>query len=361
MKWLLRSIPIVALVCVSCTTTTNTTVSPVSNSLAPTITGFSPDTVWTGKWLTIHGTDFGYNSYDIRVFIDTAFVEETDAEDTIMTVSVPEGARTGLIRVWAYEQTATSAKPVVVEYTFNPHSVNVTAPDGGSFSVPGTGMNNYHGVLRLFVGEIPFPIDSVFPNRIVSHVPHNYPSGAITMSDSNGTYSDLGMLTVTRPSAWTTLSHIYNYINVTETHTRSGYVNGPANTFDSTWTTKASYAGQQDSNVTGIKFVRTSTGLQYSAPRFAITWDTISQTATVNFQKYSSIPSTPTHSLDTQWSAGYQPLSAPLPVDDNIEFVLPNFGYEIQEDSTDTQGLVNWQETTTTKVTSGEFDIILKH
>jgi hypothetical protein len=359
MKWLLRSIPIVALVCVSCTTTTNTTVSPVSNSLAPTITGFSPDTVWTGKWLTIHGTDFGYNSYDIRVFIDTAFVEETDAEDTIMTVSVPEGARTGLIRVWAYEQTATSAKPVVVEYTFNPHSVNVTAPDGGSFSVPGTGMNNYHGVLRLFVGEIPFPIDSVFPNRIVSHVPHNSPGGTMTMSDSNGTYS-AGSLTVTRPSSWTTLSQIYNYINVTETHYHYKYTNGQAN-LDSTWTTKASYAGQRDTNIAGIKFVRATTGLYYSAGPCQIAWDTIKQTAVASFGKYSYAPTTSTHSLDTEWQAGGQTQAAPLPVDDDIEFVLPGFGYQINEDSTNTQGLTIWQKVTSTTLTSGEYDIIFKH
>jgi hypothetical protein len=344
-------------VCLSCSTTTNTI---VSNSLAPTITRFTPDTVWTGKTLTIYGTDFGYAYDGVRVWIDTAPASVTDVEDTMVTVTVPEGAWTGLIHVWSYEQTATSLRPVVVDYAFNPHAINDTVPDGGSFSVPGTGMNHSHGILRLFMGGIPFQIDTVFPDRIVSHVPHNCPSGALTMSDSDGTYYP-GSLTVTRPSAWTTLSQIYNYMNVTETHNRTGYINGPAHTIDSTWTTKVSYAGQHDLNVAGIKFMRRTTGLQYNTPTYQIGWDTMSQTAYVTFSKSSSIPTTPTHTIDTQWYAGGSPLSAPLPVDNDIEFVVPGFGYQINEDSTDTQGLVSWQETTNTQVTSGEFDIILKH
>jgi hypothetical protein len=360
MKCLLLSITLLAVVCLSCSTTTNNTV--VGNSLAPTITRFTPDTVWTGKTLTIYGTNFSYDYFNVRVFIDTAQASVTDIEDTLVIVTVPEGARTGLIHVWSYEQTATSAKPVVVEYTFNPHPINDTVPIGASFSIPGTGMNNSHGVLRLFVGGIQFPIDSVFTDRIVSHVPANSASGAITMWDSNGTYNNLGTLTVTRPSAWTTLSQIYNYLNVTETHTRTGFTNGPANHIDSTWTTQVSYLGQHDTNIAGIKFARTTTGLQCNVGPYQIVWDTGSQTAVVAFVKYYYTPTTQTHSGDTIWySESGQTLPAPLPVDNNIEFVLPNFGYQINEDSTDTQGLVNWQEQTTTRVTSGEYDIIFKH
>jgi hypothetical protein len=364
MKWLLRSFLLIAIAGISCSKTTNTTVAPVGYSLAPTITRFSPDTVWTFRTDTIYGTNFSYDYYNARVFIDTLQLSLAGSpEDTVVTVTLPEGAQTGLIHVWSYEQSATSLKPLVVKYTFNPHAINDTVPNGGSFSIPGTGLNNSHGLLRLFVGGIPFPIDSVFPNRIVSHTTHNSLSGTFTLSDSDGIYNNIGTLTVTYPSAWTTLSQIYNYITVTESHTRTGYTNGPVNTIDSTWTTTAYYAGQHDTNVAGINFARTPTGLQYSAGPVQIVWDTVNQTAAVTFVKYSYAPTTQTHSLDTEWYAGYSSssLPAPLPVNDDILFDLPYFGYQITEDSTDTQGLVNWQEQTTARLTSGEFEIILKH
>jgi hypothetical protein len=281
----------------------------------------------------------------------------------MIIVTVPEGAQTGLIKVWSYEQTATSTKPVIVNYTFNPHSINDTLPDGATFSTPGTGINHFHGLLQLFVGGIQFPIDSVFPERIVSHVLHNSPGGSIYIYDSGGEF-EVGSLTVTRPSAWTTLSQIYNYIFVTETHTRTGYTNGVANTIDSTWTTKVSYLGQHDTNVAGFKFVRTTTGLQGNVGPYQIVWDTGRQTASVALLKYSYMPTTPTHSGDTEWYDEYygeQSLVAPLPVDNDIEFVLPGFGYQITEDSTDTQGLMIWQKITSTQVNSGEYDIIFKH
>src|SRR5579863_5995039 len=108
MKWLLRSISLLALAGVSCSAPNTTVV----NSLAPTITRFSPDTVWTLQPLTIYGTEFGYDYQGVRVTVDTSLAQITDVEDTLLTVSVPGGARTGFIHVWSYEQTATSARPV---------------------------------------------------------------------------------------------------------------------------------------------------------------------------------------------------------------------------------------------------------
>ena len=367
----MRFIPLFFLVGLSCTTTTISPVSYVTNTdtltrtlkTTPTIAQFSPDTVWTFKTLTIRGTNFGYDAQGIRVLFDTARAIVTDAEDTVVTVTVPEGARTGLIHVWAYEQTATSIKPVVVQYTFNPHSVNDTISDGGSISIPGTGMDHARGHLRLYVGGNIFPIDSVLPDRIVFYVPSNCAAGALTLSDSIGTYN-CGSLTMTRYSRWGTLSAIWNRITVKETHHRTGYTKGPAHTIDSTWTVNGYLDSQHDWDVRGNKFVRTTRGLTYNSPPLTITWDTLGQDAYVTF-RYSSSTSTQTHTFDTIWygqSGNYLP--APLPVDGEYEFVLPlsYIQYSIQESFTDGQGLVSWQEqTTTTQPTSGEFDIILKH
>ena len=360
MKWLLRSILLVALVGVSCSTTTNSPVSYSQNSLAPTITRFSPDTVWTFKTLTIYGTNFGYDANDIRVFIDTVPVSITDVEDTMVTAKVPEGARTGLVRVWAYEQTAMSTKPVAVDYTFNPHPVNDTVAEGGSFSIPGIGMNHARGYLRLSVNGGNIPVDSVFPNRVVCHATPNCSSTPIWLVDSDGMHS-CGTLYVTRTSAWGTLSEIWNRLTLTETHHRTGYVNGPSHSIDSTWTVKVYWDGQRDWNVHGGKFVRMSSQLIYDSPPFSINWDTVRQIAVVSLQQHSHT-TMGGHTFDTTWTAGDNNyLPAPLPVDGEFEFVLPNFQYQIQETFTDGQGLANWQEITNTQLTSGEFDIILKH
>ena len=288
-----------------------------------------------------------------------------------MTVTVPEYARTGLIHIREYEQSATSAQPVVVNATFHPDSLNDTIPIGSSFSIKGTGLNHYHGVLLLYVDGFLHPIDSLFPDRIVSHlIPTDY-SGDLTVSDSGGAY-DIGTFTVTRASAWKTLSEIWDHLTVTETHERVGYVNGPANPIDSIWKTTATYTGQRDTDIAGTLFERTASGLNYPpAPSiygydpiaaFQMVWDTIHQTAQIRFQRYSSSPATPFHTADTTWSyfGGGENVPAPLPVDGDIEFTLPGIACQITEDSMDSQGLVNWEETTTGTVTSGAFDLILK-
>ncbi len=366
MKWLYRSVPLFALVWVACSAS-NTPVTD-SNPTAPTITKFSPDTVWTFGALTIYGNHFGFYPYDLRVMIDTAQVQGfAYGDDTMLVATVPEGAKSGFIHITTINGTTTSTNPVVVEYTFNPHTINDTLPIGASFSIPGTGMNHYHGQLRLQVAGVLYPVDSVFPNRIVSHVVANGFSGSIYLYDSGATYN-AGMLTVTRQSSWNTLSVIWDKISVTETHHRIGYVNGPSNTIDSTWKITALYQGQHDVNVSGIPFVRTQTGLQYAVPDpsyiytplLSIAWDTVAQTAQVSYLVYSS-SETATLTLDTFWNSGNVGLPALLPVDNAIEFTFPYIGYQITEDSTDTQGLVNWQETTSyTSLNSGSFDLILK-
>ncbi|HEY3875148.1 MAG TPA: IPT/TIG domain-containing protein [Candidatus Kapabacteria bacterium] len=364
MKYLLRFIPIFALVLAACTTTNN----PVTNiyivdSTAPTITRFSPDTVWTFQSDTIYGTHFGYFPYDLRLVFDTAQVQSfLYGDDTMLVVPVPEGAQTGLIHITTINGSASSAKPVVVEYTFSPHPINDTLPIGSSFSIPGTGMNHARGFLRLTVAGFPCAIDSIFPNRIVSHVVANALSGAVMLYDSTGGYS-VGSLTVTRPSAWNTLSVIWDHLTLLETHCRSGYINGPGNTFDSIWYDTVSYLGQQDVNVSGVPFARTATGLQYgiSNPDFGITWDTITQLANVSYEQFTT-PQSPMNTPDTLWYWSASSLPALLPVDNDIEFVMPNdeIYYRITQDSTDMQGLVNWQEITSASVLSGSFDLILK-
>lgn len=357
MKALFISVSILALVFLSCSST-NTAVNSNESTL-PTITGFSPDTVWTFKTLTIYGNHLGFWNESL-INIDTAEAYATYALDTIIKVTVPEYAQTGPIRIMTINGTTTSANSVVVEYTFNPHSINDTLPVGAWFSIPGTGMNHSHGVLRLWVGGIIYPIDSIFPDRIVSHVVAGAISGSIIVSDSNGTHQS-GNLTVTQPSAWNTLSIIWDNVTITETHTRTGYVNGPSQPFDSTWKTTAVYNVQHDVNVSGIPFERIATGVQYIVPvaGISILWDTISQIAAVYFYPTYSFK-TQNHTTDTSWNCEGPSLSAMLPITNDIEFRLPTFSYQITEDSTDTQGLVNWKETTYTTAVSGSFDLVLK-
>ncbi|MFI5202240.1 MAG: hypothetical protein ACHQNE_07625, partial [Candidatus Kapaibacterium sp.] len=160
---------------------------------------------------------------------------------------------------------------------------------------------------------------------------------------------------------------IWDNITVTEQHSLTGYRNGPGNPIDSTWQTTVGYSGQRDTNIAGTLFERTARGLDYALPQpnysyplLQIIWDTVSQTAQVGFYKYSHTRISSYHYLDTLWYVNAQALPAPLPVDRDIEFMLPAFRYQIMEDSSDGTGLVNLQETTNASVTSGSFDIILK-
>ncbi|HZK75662.1 MAG TPA: IPT/TIG domain-containing protein [Candidatus Kapabacteria bacterium] len=354
MKWLLCSAPMFALFFASCSAPNNA----ASNPDAPVITRFTPDTAWTFQQITIYGDHFGYDPADIRVTIDTARAQVTSVDDTVMTVNVPEGARTGFIHVATINQSSSSANPVTVEYTFNPHNMDDTVPPGGSFSIPGTGMNDYHGTLHLSVSGIPYPIDSIFPDRVVSHLIAGGTSGDVTIWDSIRAFYP-GPLFVTRPSPWKTLSEIWDNVLVTERHQLVTYINGAIYT-DSTWQTTAAYSGQHDVNISGINFVTTNRGVSYgiTVPSLQLTWDTTTQTASIAFGIQAD-STTPSHILDTTWSASATNLPAFLPVDRAIEFVMPNFSYQITEEAR-TQGVVSWYETTTTTIISGSFDLILK-
>lgn len=368
MRHTVRTLPLFAILLaftgISCTTTTNTT---VVSSITPTITSFSPDTAWTFSTVTIYGSNFGYDPANIRVTLDTVQLDVQSVDDTILTVQLPEAAANGFIHVRAYEQTATSSKPLAIKYTFYPHSFTDTVPPGGSFSIPGTGMNNYHGFLKISLNGTLLPVDSIFPDRIVSHAMPNSYTGAIFISDS-GYEDNVGSLFVTRPSSWHTLSEIWDNITIQETHSRVYYINGSA-VSDTSWITHASYAGQRDTNITGIPFEKLVNGLAYNVPMqppyagsylAQLTWDTIDQTMTGYFRQFSANAPNPFLSVDTQWYGVCQALSVPLPVDADIEVVMPNLTYSITADSTDANRQVVWHETVNTTMESGAFDLIFK-
>lgn len=354
-----------AFIGIACTTTNITNVT--NPAIAPIISRFSPDTAWTLKELWIYGTNFGYDAADVRVTIDTARLEVELADDTVLKVIIPEGTPTGLVRVRTYEQTATSAKPVTIRQTFHPHAFTDSLPEGASFSILGSGMNNYRGTLHISVNGISFPVDSFFADRIVSHVVPNSYSGAVTISDSQTSFT-AGMLFVTRPSSWNTLSQIWNRATGKEYHHLSGYINGPTNPIDSTWQTIVTYDRQIDMNVSGIPFIKTARGLSYTvpysspngtAPLFQLIWDFVGQTASVTYTQHSITQLTPYHTIDTEWQNGASlPASGSVAAD--VEFAPLSMYCRIIETTTDSTGLVNLQETTTLSNTSGEFDLILK-
>lgn len=357
MKIFLCFVPIFALLFASCSSPNNTTV--VNNAATPTIVGFSPDTVWTFDTLTIFGTHFGFDPADVNVTIDTTPLWwQPMVDDTILRAIVPEGAEKGLIHVATINGSIASAKPVVIKYTFYPHTINDTLPIGASFSIPGTGMNNYHGSLQLSVSGIAYPIDSVFPDRIVSHVVPNAKSGTLILSDSVETLN-VGTLSITRPSAWKTLSEIWDNLSVTETHRLSRYANNTMIS-DSTWQTMENFSGQSDINISGSTFIRTPIGLQYnlSVPSLLLTWDTVHQTASIQFQTGVS-KNSGTLIFDSIWGATASNVPAALPVDNDIEFIMPSFGLQITEESLYSQSVV-WVETTSFSSISGSFDLIFK-
>jgi hypothetical protein len=369
-----RSLPLIALLAVvelSCTTTNITNV--MSPGIAPTITRFSPDTAWTLQELTIHGTNFGYDAANVLVTIDTARASVEMADDTVIKVIVPEGARSGSIHVRTYEQTATSAKPITIQHTFNPHAFTDSLPEGAFFSIPGSGMNNYRGTLRVTLNGVVFPIDSIFPDRIVSHVPPNSYTGPLAISDSAASHN-LGSLFIMLPSSWNTLSQIWDRMIFRAYHHLTGYINGPGNSIDSTWTDTVTIDRQIDMNIAGNLFAKTARGVSYSLapgtpyydPLLQINWDNVSQEATVTYYKHSLEQLSPYHTIDSLWDDAGESLPTSSSVNADIEFMMPNIRCQITETTTDSTGLVNLQSSTTLMklnnlTSAGSFDLILKH
>lgn len=369
MKTFLCSVPIFALLFASCSAPNNTTV--VNNAATPTIVGFSPDTAWTLKQITVYGSHFGFDSADVNATIGGVQTGVANADDTVLTLNVADSAQTGFIHVVTINGSATSVKPLTVKYTFNPHSIaGDTAFEGASFSISGGGMKNYHGFIVLRVGGFTFPIDFLFDNRIVSHVIPGVSSGEIIVSDSVGTY-DCGPLYIARPSVWNTLSEIWDTWRVLETHHRVGFIKGPSVPIDSSWIDTVTYSRQNDIKISGIPFIRSGEWLEFDLkspdfdyPYLRLDWDTLQQSENLSFTlpAGTSLPDR-TLMLDTSWNFTTEGVIFPLqlPVDRDIELSFSNgMAYQILEDSTDEAGLVNWQETTYATPISGNFDLIFK-
>jgi hypothetical protein len=204
----------------------------------------------------------------------------------------------------------------------------------------------------------------------VSHVVPNAYSGDVTISDSTTT-NDIGVLTVTVPSTWNTLSEIWDRLTVAETHIRTGYINGPDNMIDSIWQDTLTYSGQRDINISGISLDKTGQGMYsytipaltfyYDEPLLQMNWNPMNGNAAIILYQYSISPTNSFHSLDTLWAVNSGNVQTFGQVTDDIELVLPSIYFQINEDSADANGLVNWRETTTSsRFISGSFDLIFK-
>jgi hypothetical protein len=70
-----------------------------SNETEPAITGFSADTAWIGKVITINGTGFSAIAKDNSVRIGTVGTEVLEATTTALTIKVPAGATSAKVFV----------------------------------------------------------------------------------------------------------------------------------------------------------------------------------------------------------------------------------------------------------------------
>jgi hypothetical protein len=86
-----------------------------SGPKGPAITGFSVDTVWVGKIITISGSDFNTTVTENSVRIgNTAVTEIITASATSLTIKVPAGAVSGKVFVKANGKENASAKDLVI-------------------------------------------------------------------------------------------------------------------------------------------------------------------------------------------------------------------------------------------------------
>jgi hypothetical protein len=81
----------------------------------PAITGFSSDTVWIGKTITIHGTGFSTAAAENAIRIgNTAITDVMEATATSLTIKVPAGATSAKIFVSVNGKELSSSRELII-------------------------------------------------------------------------------------------------------------------------------------------------------------------------------------------------------------------------------------------------------
>ena len=181
------------------TSSTNFTVTQP----APTITGFSPGSGPVGTAVSITGTNFSTTPAANGVtFFNNVAATVSAATTTSLTVTVPGGAATGVIKVTVGGQTATSSNNFTVT-TVPPPTITSVSPSsacvGTAVAITGTNFGATAAADTVSFNGTPAIVNSGNSTSISTTVPGGATSGTLTVTV--GGQSATGTFTVTSCTA----------------------------------------------------------------------------------------------------------------------------------------------------------------
>lgn len=182
---------------------------PAAKLLPPTITSIVPDSAYINDTITINGTNFDPDFFNMSVLfsgIEAFNIIESSA--TSMRVKVPKGATSGLVTVTIAEQTSPGVNFKIL--TFIPTTITGIAPASGYYgdtvTITGTGIvpaDFTAGTsIVLFNGAAALPAAAIInPTAIQLQVivPDDAQTGPIALNLKNGTVLETDSFQLTPP------------------------------------------------------------------------------------------------------------------------------------------------------------------
>jgi uncharacterized protein (TIGR03382 family) len=161
----------------------------VLSAAAPTLTAFSPTTIAPNGTLTLTGTNF---TGVTAVSIDGAMADWVSvSSDTELSVSLPQGAATGRIRVYNTRGSATSASDVTVLSAPKVTGFSPTSGAAGTVvTVTGTGFTGATGVRIGGLAAASFSVDN--DTQLTATVASGAITGTVQVSTPGGSGSSTG-------------------------------------------------------------------------------------------------------------------------------------------------------------------------
>jgi hypothetical protein len=177
--------------------TSGPTSADTQYAVAPTISGFTPNSGPSGQTVTVQGTHFSGASAVSSVSLGDSPAAPNVISDSTLTFQVPAGATSGDITVANAAGPATSTDSfTVIQIPQFSGDTPYSPADGGVGTAVTLSGTNFTGVTSVTIGGKAAPIDSISNTEIDTEVPTGAKvgTGSITIKNAAGSASASGFV-----------------------------------------------------------------------------------------------------------------------------------------------------------------------